>query len=132
MQFQDWNEVKWDKRGVKSRNESQTTYLNNQIRKGNVTSEVRKDSSNKNQMNIVTNAKKIEKEEDTFKHKTISKDMAKRIAQARCEKKITQKQLAAALNLPESIIKDIETCKSIYNAVIINKIEKYFNKRVRD
>ena len=61
MQFQDWNDVKWDKRGVKSRNESQTTYLNNQIRKGNVTSEVRKDSSNKNQMNIVTNAKKIEK-----------------------------------------------------------------------
>jgi len=131
MNFQDWKEVGWDKRGEKPKNESNKTFLNNQKRQGNVTQILKKRSSNQNQINVVTNAKKIDSEEETFKHKLIG-DMGKRIAQARCEKKLTQKELANALFLPESVIKSFESGKAIYNAIIINKMEKYLGKRLRE
>lgn len=132
MNFQDWNTVGWDKRGEKNKNESKTEFLNNQLRKGNVTQKLKTDSVNKNKVNVVTNVKKIENEQDTFKHKTVGSDVGKKIAQARCEKKLTQKELANAIFLPESIIKEFESGKAIYNAVVLNKIEKYFGKRVRN
>ena len=92
MNFQDWKEVGWDKRGEKPKNETNKTFLNNQIRKGNVTQSLKKGSSNQNQIIVVTNAKKI----------------------------------------PENIIKNFESGKALYNAVIINKLEKYLGKRLRD
>jgi ribosome-binding protein aMBF1 (putative translation factor) len=130
MDFQDWKDVKWDKRGEKSKNESDKTFLNNQIRKGNVTQTIKKGSANQNKVNIVTNAKKIDSEEETFKHKLIG-DIGKKIAQARCEKKLTQKQLANFLNLQESMVKNYETGKAIYNAEIVNRMEKFLEKKLR-
>ena len=132
MDFQDWKEVTWDKRGERSKNESNKTFLNNQMRKGNVTQTLKKGSANQNQVNVVTNAKKIDSEEDTFKHKIIGMEMGKRISQARCEKKITQKEFANALFLPEAVIKNFENGKAVYNAVILNKMEKYLGKRLRE
>lgn len=132
MSFQDWNTVGWDKRGEKNNNESKTEFLNKQIRKGNVTQKLKTGSANQNKTHVVTNAKKIENEQDTFKHKTVGSDIAKKISQARCEKKISQKELANAIFLHESIIKEIETGKAIYNAVILNKIENYLGTRVRN
>lgn len=132
MDFQDWNEIKWDKRGEKSKNESNKEYMNKQLRQGNVTQKLKPVSANQNKVNIVTNTRKIEKEEETFKHKTIGSDVGKRIAQARCEKKLSQKDLANAIFLHENIIKEIESGKAIYNAVVLNKIEKYLGKRVRN
>jgi ribosome-binding protein aMBF1 (putative translation factor) len=76
--------------------------------------------------------KKIENEEDTFKHRTIGSEIGKKISQARCEKKKTQKELANAIFIPESTIKEFENGKAIYNAVILNKIEKYLGTRVRN
>jgi putative transcription factor len=58
--------------------------------------------------------------------------MSKRIAQARCEKKMTQKDLANALSLPFKIIQDYEAGKAIPNHVVLNKIEKALGVRVRD
>jgi len=132
MNFQDWNTVGWDKRGEKSKNESNKEFLNKQLRQGNVTQKLKPVSANQNKVNIVTNARKIENEEDTFKHKTVGSEIGKKIAQARCEKKLSQKQLANALSLPESVIKECETGKAIYNAMVINKIDKYLVTKVRN
>ena len=88
--------------------------------------------SNKTQIDGVSNLKKVEKEEDTFKHATVSLSMSKRIAQARCEKKMTQKDLANALSLPFKIIQDYEAGKAIPNHIVLNKIEKALGVRVRD
>jgi putative transcription factor len=129
--FQDWTEVKWDKRGKRQSGESDKTFMANQMRKNNVVSTVKPISANKNQINIVTNIKKIEKEEDTFIHKTVSLNMAKKIAQARCDKKITQKELANILSLPFKTIQEYESGKAIPNHLIINKIEKALGTRVR-
>ena len=70
MQFQDWNVVSWNKTGQKKKDESKSVYLNNQHRKNNTVS-VDKIVSNKSQINVVSNIKQIEKEEDTFKHNKV-------------------------------------------------------------
>jgi putative transcription factor len=130
--FQDWNVVSWDKRGKRRKNESKTSFINNQMRKNNTTSQLKVSKPNENKVSTVTNAKKIENEEESFKHQTVSLTVSKRIAQARCEKKLTQKELANKLNLPLKIIQDYETSKAIPNHVILNNIEKILEKRVRD
>ena len=130
MNFQDWNVVSWDKRGERSKNESKKDYINNQTRKNNTVSSLKTQSLNSNKIDI-PNIKKIEKEEDTFVIKTVSLNVSKRIAQKRCEQKLTQKELAFKLNLPEKIIKEYEAGKAVPNHVILNKIEKILG-RVRD
>jgi putative transcription factor len=132
MDHQDWKPLSWDKRGEKPTGQSNKTFLANEARKGNVSGVLKKGSLNQNKVNVVTNARKLDSEEDTFKHRTIGLDTGKKISQARCEKKLTQKQLANALSLPESIIKDFESGKAIYNAMIMNKLEKFLEKRFRE
>ena len=130
MNFQDWNVVSWDKRGERSKYESIKDYINNQTRKNNTVSSLKTQSLNSNKIDI-PNIKKIENEEDTFVIKTVSLNVSKRIAQKRCEQKLTQKELAFKLNLPEKIIKEYEAGKAVPNHVILNKIEKILG-RVRD
>ena len=131
MNFQDWKPVTWNKIGEKHKGESKNAYINNQMRKNNTVT-TNKVVSNKTQIDGVSNLKKVEKEEDTFKHATVSLSMSKRIAQARCEKKMTQKDLANALSLPFKIIQDYEAGKAIPNHIVLNKIEKALGVRVRD
>ena len=129
MSFQDWNEVKWDKRFEKPKDKSDKVIMNNAFRKGIVATTTKTGPVNKTGFNIVVggSAKKLEKEEDTFKHEKISLSMGKKIAQARNEKKITQKEFANAIFLPLKIIQEYETSKAIPNHLIINKMEKFLS-----
>ena len=131
MNHQDWKPVSWDKRGERKKDESDNAFLNTQMRKGNVSSVLKQDSANKNKINQVTNAKKIDGEQETFKHTHIGLEVGKKISQARCEKKLSQEDLARALFLPKSVIQEFESGKAIYNAMIMNKLEKYLDKRFR-
>lgn len=133
MNFQDWNEVTWDKRGQKQRNESKKDFERREQLAGRVNSQNKNISGlNKSTITQTTNnLKKIENEEETFKHKSVSLNMSKKIAQKRCEMKLTQKDLAFKLSLPEKIIKDYENGSAIPNHIIINKIEKIIG-RIRD
>uniref|UniRef100_A0A6C0CYS4 HTH cro/C1-type domain-containing protein n=1 Tax=viral metagenome TaxID=1070528 RepID=A0A6C0CYS4_9ZZZZ len=72
--------------------------------------------NNKNQE--YNKIKKIEEKADTDKlqHKKYTTEFRQQIIHKRTnEMKITQKQLANILNLPEKCIKDIESGKAIYN-----------------
>ena len=132
MSFQDWNEVKWDKRGQKQLNESKKDFVRREQISGRASSQIKKTNGlNTNSIEQTSNLKKIADEEETFKHKSVSLNMSKKIAQKRAEMKLTQKDLAFKLSLPEKIIKDYESGKAIPNANIINKIEKILG-RVRD
>lgn len=132
MEFQNWTDVKWDKRGERSKNQSNADYIKEQTRKNNVTSILKSGSSNSNKVNILTNLHKIDKEEETFILPKVSMSISKRIAQARCEKKLTQKELALKLSLPVKIIQEYENGKAIPNPIILNKIENILKTRVRD
>ena len=130
-EFQDWKPTGWDKRGAKSNDVSNKEYINSQSRLGNVTSKLKGTSANQNKISILTNARKIENEEDTFKLATVGMEIGKKISQARCDKKISQKDMANALSLPLQTIQSFENGKALYNAMVLNKIEKYLGKRVR-
>ena len=132
MDHQDWKTISWDKRGEKSKDMSNKIFINNQMRDGKLVSQLKTVSANHNKMNLVTNATKLDKEEECFVHTTIGMETGKLIAQARCEKKKTQKEMANELALPLQTIKTFENGKAIYNAMVFNKIEKYLGKRIVD
>jgi len=132
MDGQDWKVISWDKRGEKPKGVSNKTFINNEKRKGNIVSTLKPVSANKNKIFAVDNITKIANEEEVFKHKTIGMKMGNKIAQARCEKKLSRDQLAQALSLPKKIIEEFETGKAIYNAVVLNKLEKFLDKRFRE
>lgn len=135
---QDWTEVKWDKRGTRQINETKAGFIKRETLSGRSSGAVASfDKINKagsNGLNDkVMSTRKLEDEVETFKHKTLSASIAKRIAQKRCELKISQKELANKIFVPENIIKEYERIgsKVIPNPNILNKIEKVIG-RVRD
>jgi putative transcription factor len=132
MNFQDWNEVKWDKSGQKKNNESKKDFALREQLAGRTITQVKKTTGlNKSSIQPIVNMKKLENEEETFKHNSVSLNMSKKIAQKRASLKLTQKDLAFKLSLPEKTIKEYESGKAIPNHNIINKIEKILG-RVRD
>ena len=68
-------------------------------------------------------ARKLE-ESDELKHSTVPKTLSKAIQQARMAKKMTQKDLATAINEKPQVIAEYENGKAIPNGQIIVKIEK--------
>ena len=70
---------------------------------------------------------KMEKkiEEGKLEHKKITNELRVQIQQGRASKGLTQKQLANSVNLPQSIINEIESGKAIYNHIHINKIKRF-------
>mmetsp|Transcript_6143 Transcript_6143/g.12855 ORF Transcript_6143/g.12855 Transcript_6143/m.12855 type:complete len:178 (-) Transcript_6143:491-1024(-) len=69
------------------------------------------------------NAKKLE-ESDELKHATVDKSLSKAIMQARTAKKLTQKDLATAINEKPQVIAQYESGKAIPNPQVISKIER--------
>lgn len=131
---QDWNYITFDKRGERKKNESKEQQIQ-RLRRTDPTQVKTTKTTHSNKSIIGQGApsiRKIEKEEDTFKLPTVSKTMASKIAQARCVKKLSQKELAMQLALPIKIIKDYETATAIPNHLIINKLEKILETRLRD
>jgi putative transcription factor len=68
-------------------------------------------------------ARKLEESED-LKHSTVPKTLSKAIQQARMAKKMTQKDLATAINEKPQVIAEYENGKAIPNGQIIVKIER--------
>lgn len=130
--FQDWTEVSWNKTGQKKKNENNNEFINRLKRNNpNIISSVNKNVNNKQTTIEQSKLRKIEKEEDTFVIPKVSLSIGKKIAQLRCEKKMTQKELALQLSLSVKIIQDYENCKAIVNSNILNKMEKILG-RIRD
>mmetsp|Transcript_28398 Transcript_28398/g.42010 ORF Transcript_28398/g.42010 Transcript_28398/m.42010 type:complete len:174 (+) Transcript_28398:108-629(+) len=69
------------------------------------------------------NARKLE-ETDELKHAKVDKSLSKGIMQARTAKKLTQKQLATAINEKPQVIGEYESGKAIPNPQIIGKLER--------
>lgn len=62
-------------------------------------------------------------DDDVKKTKYISKNTSQAIISARCEKKMTQKELAQKCNMEVSIINEIERGVCVYNPTHVNKIQ---------
>jgi len=68
-------------------------------------------------------ARKLE-ETDELRHSKVDKSLSKAIMQARTAKKMTQKELATAINEKPQIVAEYENGKAIPNGAIIVKIER--------
>lgn len=68
--------------------------------------------------------KKLEDSTEEFKHDKINLNLSKAITQARLAKKMTQKDLATAINEKPQVIQEYEAGKAIPNHQIINKLDK--------
>ncbi len=68
-------------------------------------------------------ARKLE-ETDELKHNKVGKSLSKAIQQARMAKKMSQKDLATAINEKPQVIGEYENGKAIPNGQIISKIER--------
>lgn len=70
------------------------------------------------------NARKLEESTEDFHHNTVNASLSKAITQARIAKKMTQQQLATAINERAQVIQQYESGKAIPNPQIINKLDK--------
>jgi len=68
--------------------------------------------------------RKLEDSTEEFKHATVSASLSKAISQARQAKKMTQAQLATAINEKAQIIQEYECGKAIPNPAILNKLDR--------
>ena len=69
-------------------------------------------------------AKKLEEATDVGTIAKVDKSLSKAIMQARMAKKMTQKELATAINEKPQVVGEYESGKAIPNPQIIGKIER--------
>jgi ribosome-binding protein aMBF1 (putative translation factor) len=73
---------------------------------------------------------KAASDEDVKKTKYVSKATSNAIKAARCEKKLTQKELAQKCNMDAAIIGEVERGGGVYNAAHINKIQTVLGVKI--
>ena len=69
-------------------------------------------------------------DDDAKKTKYVVKSTSDAIRTARCEKKLTQKELAQKCNMDASIISEIERGGCVYNPAHINKIQSVLGTKI--
>merc|ERR1712137_122851 len=69
-------------------------------------------------------ARKLEEAEEAGKIAKVDKSLSKAIMQARTAKKMTQKELATAINEKPQVVAEYESGKAIPNPQIISKLER--------
>jgi len=69
-------------------------------------------------------------DDDVKKTKYVSKNTSLAVSVARCEKKMTQKELAQKCNFEVSIVSEIERGTCVYNATHVNKIQSVLGVKI--
>lgn len=64
--------------------------------------------------------------DEIVKPKTVDKNIAKQLQQARCAKKLKQKEVAQRLNVPLSMIQNVENGKAKLNKAFLSRLKKFY------
>ncbi|QDZ21257.1 multiprotein-bridging factor [Chloropicon primus] len=127
---QDWDQVIIRKKKPSSSQTKDSKNVNNAFRSGNVDT-LNKFSGGSNKKAGPANATKLDASDEAFAHKKVSTDLKKAIQQARMAKKMTQAQLATAINEQPKIVQEYENGKAIPNNQILGKIERALGVKLR-
>jgi ribosome-binding protein aMBF1 (putative translation factor) len=73
---------------------------------------------------------KAASDDDVKKTKYVSKVTSDAVRTARCEKNLTQKELAQKCNMDAAIIGEVERGGGVYNATHINKIQSVLGVKI--
>ena len=87
--------------------------------------------SYKNAHGPTKNLQKLENETEVFQHETVSSELKKQIQQARLAKKMTQAQVAQAINEKPQIINEYESGKAIPNPQILSKLSRVLGVKLK-
>lgn len=122
---QDWGAVNVGRSTVSRPKPTTNAALSSMKRAGLISAEKRHGAGGNASAHSSTtmSARKLE-ETDELKHAKVDKSLSKAIQQARMAKKMTQKELATAINEKPQVIGEYESGKAIPNGQIISKIER--------
>ena len=73
---------------------------------------------------------KAASDDDVKKTKYVSKATSDAVKTARCEKKLTQKELAQKCSIDAAIVSEVERGGGVYNAAHINKIQNVLGVKI--
>jgi len=110
---QDWTTVTFNKRVGNTNNTSSTSH---------------KPATTSSLANV--GIYKAASDDDIKKTKYVGKATSDAVKTARCEKKLTQKELAQKCNMDAAIINEIERGGGVYNAAHINKIQTVLGVKI--
>jgi len=116
MHHQDWEPVILQKKQSK-------TVTSNEMRNGNFKVRTKQNES-------AQKMHKIDNETENFTIKKISKKVSQEIQKGRLAKKLSQKQLAQAVNVTPKVINEMESGKSQPNEAVKRKIARYLNIKI--
>merc|ERR1712066_754825 len=85
---------------------------------------------NKSSHSQCQNAAKLDENQETFRHDTVSHDFKMALQQARLAKKMSQAALATAINEKGTVINEYESGRAIPNGAIINKLNRALGVRL--
>jgi ribosome-binding protein aMBF1 (putative translation factor) len=69
-------------------------------------------------------------DDDVKKTKYVGKATSDAVRMVRCEKKLTQKELAQKCNMDAAIVNEVERGGGVYNAAHINKIQSVLGVKI--
>jgi len=116
---QDWNTVTFDKKPMPAR---AAVAVKDAQRAGQPVLTERRHNQMVTDKGM--NARKLDEESENLKHNKVSADLRLAIMRARTAKGLTQKQLAALLNIQPVVINEYESGKAIPNNAVIARIER--------
>jgi putative transcription factor len=126
---QNWTEVSWDKRGQRDKNLTKEQNLNKAKRTGNVVTSKKYGSTNTNNTGGTLNTKTLDDDHESTHHVKISNTLKKVLQQARMKAKMSQKELATAINVKPTVIQAYEAGKGIPNSQILLKMERALRQK---
>eukprot|EP00440_Ansanella_granifera_P014784 gb/GFBE01016073.1/.p1 GENE.gb/GFBE01016073.1/~~gb/GFBE01016073.1/.p1 ORF type:complete len:144 (+),score=45.47 gb/GFBE01016073.1/:1-432(+) len=129
---QQWEPVVWKRAAPTGQAAKGTAAVNAARRQGTEVETSKKFSaaSNRSSAAVVPKAKKLDENSETFRHKTVSHDLKLALQQARLAKKMSQADLATAINERSSVVSEYEAGKAIPNGAIINKLNNALGVRL--
>ena len=127
---QDFDTVVIRKKKPTSSQTRDAKNVNNAFRSGNVDT-MTKFGAGSNSRGGPQNATKLDSSDEAFAHKKVPTELKKAIQQARIAKKMTQQQLAQAINELPKVVQSYENGKAIPNNQILGKIERALGVKLR-
>jgi putative transcription factor len=89
------------------------------------------ETKSKNNNELLSKNYKLDNETEELKHTKIAFNLSKTIQQARADKKMTQKQLAQAINKSTAIIAQYENGSALPDNQILGKLERSLGVKLR-
>ncbi|KAL6749340.1 DNA binding helix-turn helix protein [Haematococcus lacustris] len=129
MNAQDWEPVVIRKKQLTNSDLKDEAAVNAARRAGVAVATEKKFNAGTNNKAAVTtttgkSAAKLEAETEDFHHERVSSTLKTQIIQARTAKKMTQAQLAQAINEKPQIIQEYESGKAIPNPQVLSKLSR--------